>query len=224
MTRSRFARLVAMLCLLWVAPMVGCALENDGKGEVGSLRKTSGEMHAQLAAKAIEQGRFADAERSARESLRVDPSRADVFALLGSSMLRQGEVDAATEASVRALQIDENDPDALLLSADCATYSGRSDDAEREYARAAAAGSRDASLALGVNMLDSGNLEEARAWIDRGAPRGDRGVLGALLVSGHLWGQGALAEAEEVLTEAIVRAPGDGALLRVGAKASGSRP
>lgn len=209
--RARVAVLAAVVMPLF---LVGCAADRAGKGSPGSLRRTSGEMQAQLAGTALAQGRYSDAERSAREALRVLPERADVFAILGNALLRQGEVAEATEAADRALDLDADDPAALLLAADCATYSGRYSDAERDYERAASAGSPEASLALGVSLLDAGDFDAARTWIDRGAPRGDRGVLTALLLSGHLWGEGQFAAAQQVVTDAIARAPESTALRR----------
>ncbi len=170
---------------------------------------TRADVHQALALKSLRDGRFDEAERWAREALRVDPNRFDAARTLAAALIHRGDVDGAETAALTAARLDEGAAEPWALLAECAIARGDDAEAEARLRAAVARGSDDAAARLVALLLDVGEEEKAREFVTRsGDPR-----LAAMLAA-YLGPAGRDGEAARLIADLLEQSPGDPRLER----------
>jgi tetratricopeptide (TPR) repeat protein len=147
---------------------------------------------------AFQQGRFADAERLARELLKVFPQAMVALSVLGSSLAQGGRLAEAVEPLTRAAQLAPQSPEAQFNLAAVLAGAGRNGEAETAYRRVLALNPRFtvAHFNLGALLQGEGRSDEAMACYQHAIEQ-EPGFIQAI---GNL---GSLLQARGRLPEAI---------------------
>ena len=113
--------------------------------------------------------RAADAMRTFRHVLEIDPTNGLAWQNIGTVELRRGDRTAAESALRRALSIDDSLAGAYTTLGVVLSETGRKSEAIEMWKRAVAASATefDALYNLAVTLFESGRRDEARTYADR---------------------------------------------------------
>lgn len=202
--KSTFALALLLAC-------AACTQVVPGSDTGTEFRPANAEMHAQLAASALDKGDLEGARANAAESLRLDGeggSRGSAARTLARTELLLGSPREALAAARRAVAVSQEDADTWLLVAECATQAGESSEARFAFDRAASLGSAEARLALAGDALADHDETLIRELL-RQSPD-EQPAIG--LYAQHLSATGRAPEALALIDAALERHPGDRAL------------
>ncbi|UCE62260.1 MAG: tetratricopeptide repeat protein [Phycisphaerales bacterium] len=202
---SRIARVFLCTCML----LAGCNTLTHPAAKQQAYEHWShvrARVKFQLAEQQCETRLFAEAVRTATESLSLDPMQVDVYVLIVRANLELSRIGSASQAIETAKRVGLESPDLIYMEGVILEQQGRTEEALARYAEAHALDNTnvDYLVATAESLVAAGRSDEALLLLDEYANRlDDDGTVGVL--SAHVAAlTGDVDGAVKRLSEAVV--------------------